>query len=150
MQERQQLIAHRSSLIVWKPCRSRPPLHPPEEGKWDQVDWDRSITAEDVKAEVKHRRRRGSTGRWRSAQACTVASSRAIDIQTLGLTVQLQPILITYNKMKESKFYREDKELEADFGNKELVLDLTKKAQKEKFKRMLQKGGKDKAVLYGR
>ena len=47
--------------------------------------------------------------------------------------------------MKESKFYREDKELEADFGNKELVLDLTKKAQKEKFKRELQKGGKDKA-----
>ena len=52
--------------------------------------------------------------------------------------------------MKESKFYREDKEFEADFGNKVLVLDLTKKAQKEKFKRMLQKGGKDKAVLYGR
>ena len=51
--------------------------------------------------------------------------------------------------MKESKFYREDKELEADFGNKVLVLDLTKKAQKEKFTRMLQKGGKDKAVLYG-
>ena len=51
--------------------------------------------------------------------------------------------------MKESKFYREDKELEADFGNKVLVLDLTKKAQKEKVKRMLQNGGKDKAVLYG-
>ena len=47
--------------------------------------------------------------------------------------------------MKESKFYREDKELEADFGNKVLVLDLTKKAQKEKFKRELQEGGKDKA-----
>ena len=47
--------------------------------------------------------------------------------------------------MKESKFYREDKELEVDFGNKVLVLDLTKKAQKEKFKRELQKGGKDKA-----
>ena len=51
--------------------------------------------------------------------------------------------------MKESKFYREDKELEADFGNKVLVLDLTKKAQKEKFKRELQKGGKDMPVLYG-
>ena len=39
--------------------------------------------------------------------------------------------------MKESKFYREDKELEVDFGNKVLVFDLTKKAQKEKFKREL-------------
>ena len=76
-----------------------------------------------------------STGRWwsaQAAQACTVASSR--DIQTLA---GWQCSFNSYNKMKESKFYREDKELEVDFGNKVLVFDLTKKAQKEKFKREL-------------
>ena len=106
MQDRRKLVACRSSLIAWTPCRASPttPRRAPSKTVEQtatpstprRVAWDRSITAEDVKAEVKHRLTEKEYGKVVVGTGCTGVhgckqqGNRYPDPG--GLTVQLQLI----------------------------------------------------------